>query len=309
MKLLEARDIVKQFSNHLALNKVNLAVDEGSIYGLLGPNGAGKTTMIRIINQITAPDDGEIFFNNHKLKANDVFDIGYLPEERGLYRKMKVGEQAIYFAQLKGLSRSDAISKLKDWFVKFEIQAWWDKKVEELSKGMQQKIQFITTVIHEPKLLIFDEPFSGFDPINTNIIKQEILELKKKGATIIFSTHNMESVEELCTHITLINESVSLLEGPMDTIRRNYSLDEYEIGFRGDINLLKATLSTQYKIIESKQKNGENFVRVRILNDISTNDLLKTMLTSGNIISFREIIPSMNDIFIKVVEDASKKNK
>lgn len=309
MKLLEARDIVKQFSNHLALNKVNLAVDEGSIYGLLGPNGAGKTTMIRIINQITAPDDGEIFFNNHKLKANDVFDIGYLPEERGLYRKMKVGEQAIYFAQLKGLSRSDAISKLKDWFEKFEIQAWWDKKVEELSKGMQQKIQFITTVIHEPKLLIFDEPFSGFDPINANIIKQEILKLKKKGATIIFSTHNMESVEELCTHITLINESVSLLEGPMDTIRRNYSLDEYEIGFSGDINLLKATLTTQYKIIESKQRNGENFVRVRILNDISTNDLLKTMLSSGNIISFREIIPSMNDIFIKVVEDASKKSK
>lgn len=309
MKLLEARDIVKQFSNHLALNKVNLAVDEGSIYGLLGPNGAGKTTMIRIINQITAPDDGEIFFNNHKLKANDVFDIGYLPEERGLYRKMKVGEQAIYFAQLKGLSRSDAISRLKDWFEKFEIQAWWDKKVEELSKGMQQKIQFITTVIHEPKLLIFDEPFSGFDPINANIIKQEILELKKKGATIIFSTHNMESVEELCTHITLINESVSLLEGPMDTIRRNYSLDEYEIGFSGDVNLLKATLTTQYKIIENKQRNGENFVRVRILNDISTNDLLKTMLSSGNIISFREIIPSMNDVFIKVVEDASKKSK
>jgi ABC-2 type transport system ATP-binding protein len=309
MKLLEARDIVKQFSNHLALNKVNLAVNEGSIYGLLGPNGAGKTTLIRIINQITAPDNGEIFFNNHKLKANDVFDIGYLPEERGLYRKMKVGEQAIYFAQLKGLSRSDAISRLKDWFEKFEIQAWWDKKVEELSKGMQQKVQFITTVIHEPKLLIFDEPFSGFDPINANIIKQEILKLKKKGATIIFSTHNMESVEELCTHITLINESVSLLEGPMDTIRKNYSLDEYEIGFRGDVNLLKATLTTQYKIIESKQRNGENFVRVRILNNISTNDLLKTMLSSGNIISFREIIPSMNDIFIKVVEEASKKSK
>lgn len=309
MKLLEARDIVKQFSNHLALNKVNLAVNEGSIYGLLGPNGAGKTTLIRIINQIIAPDNGEIFFNNHKLKASDVFDIGYLPEERGLYRKMKVGEQAIYFAQLKGLSRSDAISRLKDWFEKFEIQAWWDKKVEELSKGMQQKIQFVTTVIHEPKLLIFDEPFSGFDPINANIMKQEILELQKKGATIIFSTHNMESVEELCTHITLINESVSLLEGPMDTIRRNYSLDEYEIGFRGDINLLKATLTTQYKIIENKQRNGNNFVRVRILNDVSTNDLLKIMLSSGNIISFREIIPSMNDIFIKVVEDASKKSK
>jgi len=309
MKLLEARDIVKQFSNHLALNKVSLAVNEGSIYGLLGPNGAGKTTLIRIINQITAPDNGEIFFNNHKLEANDVFEIGYLPEERGLYRKMKVGEQAIYLAQLKGLSRSDAISRLKNWFEKFEIQAWWDKKVEELSKGMQQKIQFITTVIHEPKLLIFDEPFSGFDPINANIIKQEILELKKKGATIIFSTHNMESVEELCTHITLINESVSLLEGPMDTIRRNYSLDEYEIGFRGDINLLKATLTTQYKIIENKQKNGDNFVRVRLLNDISTNNLLNAMLSSGNIISFNEIIPSMNDVFIKVVEDASKENK
>jgi len=309
MKLLEARNIVKQFSNHLALNKVNLSVNEGSIYGLLGPNGAGKTTLIRIINQITAPDNGEIFFNNHKLKTNDVFDIGYLPEERGLYRKMKVGEQAIYLAQLKGLSRSDAISRLKDWFEKFEIQAWWDKKVEELSKGMQQKVQFITTVIHEPKLLIFDEPFSGFDPINANIIKQEILELKKKGATIIFSTHNMESVEELCTHITLINESVSLIEGPMDTIRRNYSQNEYEIGFSGDINLLKATLTTQYKIIENTQKNGDNFVRVRILNDISTNNLLNAMLSSGNIISFNEIIPSMNDVFIKVVEDASKKNK
>ncbi len=222
---------------------------------------------------------------------------------------MKVGEQAIYLAQLKGLSRSDAISRLKDWFEKFEIQAWWDKKVEELSKGMQQKVQFITTVIHEPKLLIFDEPFSGFDPINANIIKQEILELKKKGATIIFSTHNMESVEELCTHITLINESVSLIEGPMDTIRRNYSQNEYEIGFSGDINLLKATLTTQYKIIENTQKNGDNFVRVRILNDISTNNLLNAMLSSGNIISFREIIPSMNDVFIKVVEDASNKNK
>lgn len=306
MKLLEAREIVKQFSNHLALNNVNMAVNKGSIYGLLGPNGAGKTTLIRIINQITAPDNGEILFKNHKLKADDIYDIGYLPEERGLYRKMKVGEQAIYLAQLKGLSRSDAISRLKKWFEKFEIQPWWNKKVEELSKGMQQKIQFVSTVIHEPNLLIFDEPFSGFDPINARIIKKEILELKKKGATIIFSTHNMESVEELCTHITLINDSVSLLEGPIDKIRKNYSLNEYEIGFKGDINLLKATLSPQYKIINSEQKNGESIVKIRILKDISTNDLIKSMLSSGNIISFNEIIPSMNDIFIRVVEEASK---
>lgn len=309
MELLQVRNIVKKFSNHLALDKVSLTVTEGSIYGLLGPNGAGKTTMIRIINQITAPDYGEIFFNNHKLKADDVFQIGYLPEERGLYRKMKVGDQAIYLARLKGLSRTDAISKLKKWFEKFEIQAWWNKKVEELSKGMQQKVQFITTVIHEPTLLIFDEPFSGFDPINVNLIKQEILELKKKGATIIFSTHNMESVEELCTHITLINESVSLLEGPIEKIRRNYSSNEYEIGFSGNINLLKATLTSQYKIIDSRQRNGESFIRVRIMDNISTNDLLKSMLSSGNIISFREFIPSMKDVFIKVVEDASKKSK
>lgn len=309
MKILQARDIVKQFSNHLALNKVNLAVNKGSIYGLLGPNGAGKTTLIRIINQITAPDNGEILLNNHKLKAEDVHNIGYLPEERGLYRKMKVGEQAIYLAQLKGLSRSDAISKLKYWFEKFEIQPWWNKKVEELSKGMQQKIQFITTVIHEPELLIFDEPFSGFDPINANLIKQEILKLKKKGATIIFSTHNMESVEELCTHITLINNSVTLLEGPIDKIRKNYSLNEFEIGFRGDTNLLKATLSSQYKIVETKKKNGDNIVNIRLLNDISTNDILKSMLSSGNVVSFNEIIPSMNDVFIRVVEESSKKNK
>ncbi|MDK2978265.1 MAG: type transport system ATP-binding protein, partial [Bacteroidales bacterium] len=207
MELLKIENIEKRFINHLALDDVNMAVPENSIYGLLGPNGAGKTTLIRIINRITAPDKGRIFLNGREMKPEDIHDIGYLPEERGLYKKMKVGEQALYLARLKGLSKRDALKKLKYWFDKFEIQAWWDKKVEELSKGMQQKVQFIITILHEPKLLIFDEPFSGFDPINTNLLKQEILKLRKKGSTIIFSTHNMGSVEELCDHITLINNA------------------------------------------------------------------------------------------------------
>jgi len=213
MELFKAQHIVKQFANHLALDQITVSVPEGSIYGLLGPNGAGKTTLIRIINQITAPDSGELFFKGNKLKSDDIYDIGYLPEERGLYKKMKVGEQSVYLARLKGLSRQDALKKLKVWFEKFEIEAWWDKKVEELSKGMQQKVQFIITVLHEPKLLIFDEPFTGFDPINVKILKKEILKLKDQGATIIFSTHDMRSVEELCSHITLINKARTLLEG------------------------------------------------------------------------------------------------
>jgi ABC-2 type transport system ATP-binding protein len=303
MELFKAQHIVKQFANHLALDQITVSVPEGSIYGLLGPNGAGKTTLIRIINQITAPDSGELFFKGNKLKSDDIYDIGYLPEERGLYRKMKVGEQSVYLARLKGLSRQDALKKLKVWFEKFEIEAWWDKKVEELSKGMQQKVQFIITVLHEPKLLIFDEPFTGFDPINVKILKKEILKLKDQGATIIFSTHDMGSVEELCSHITLINKARTLLEGSIDEIRKRYASNEYEIGFEGEANLLTATLSSQYKILEHKKVNGQSIVRIKLQDSFSTNDILKSLLQSGKIVSFNEIVPGMNDIFIRVVQE------
>ncbi|HDR90427.1 MAG TPA: ABC transporter ATP-binding protein [Bacteroidetes bacterium] len=307
MDILKARNIVKQFSNHLALDKVSIHVPEGAIYGLLGPNGAGKTTLLRIINQITAPDEGEVEFKNRKLKADDVFDIGYLPEERGLYKKMTVGEQAMYLAQLKGMKRSEAVKKLRYWFEKFEIQPWWNKKVEELSKGMQQKLQFIVTILHEPSLLIFDEPFSGFDPINARILKQEIQELKKKGATIIFSTHDMGSVEELCNHITLINRSRTLLEGPIDKVREEYRTNRFEVIFEGSPNLLDFTLSSQYKIIENTPVNGTQRLLIEIVDGISTNEIISSLLTRGKIISFNEKLPSMNDIFIQVVEEENKK--
>ncbi|MGC9470202.1 MAG: ABC transporter ATP-binding protein [Bacteroidales bacterium] len=307
MDILKARNIVKQFSNHLALDKVSIHVPEGTIYGLLGPNGAGKTTLLRIINQITAPDEGEIDFKNRKLKADDVFDIGYLPEERGLYKKMTVGEQAMYLAQLKGMKRSEAVKKLRYWFEKFEIQPWWNKKVEELSKGMQQKLQFIVTILHEPSLLIFDEPFSGFDPINARILKQEIQELKKKGATIIFSTHDMGSVEELCNHITLINRSRTLLEGPIDKVREEYRTNRFEVVFEGSPNLLDFTLSSQYKIIENTPVNGTQRLLIEIVDGISTNEIISSLLTRGKILSFNEKLPSMNEIFIQVVEEENKK--
>ena len=307
MDILKARNIVKQFSNHLALDKVSIHVPENTIYGLLGPNGAGKTTLLRIINQITAPDEGEIIFKNRKLKAEDVFDIGYLPEERGLYKKMTVGEQTMYLAQLKGMKRSEAVKKLRYWFEKFEIQPWWNKKVEELSKGMQQKLQFIVTILHEPSLLIFDEPFSGFDPINARILKQEIQDLKKKGATIIFSTHDMGSVEELCDHITLINRSRTLLEGPIDKVREEYRTNRFEVIFEGSPNLLDFTLSSQYKIIENIPVNGTQRLLIEIVDGISTNEIISSLLTKGKILSFNEKLPSMNDIFIQVVEEENKK--
>ncbi len=232
MPLFEARNITKQYGSQLALDNVSISVPEQSIYGLLGPNGAGKTTLIRIINQITGPDSGELFLNGKKLMPEDVQLIGYLPEERGLYKKMKVGEQALYFAQLKGLSKAEAMKRLKYWFKKLEIVDWWGKKVEELSKGMAQKVQFVTTVLHEPKLLIFDEPFTGFDPVNTNTVKKEILFLRERGATVIFSTHNMESVEELCDNITLIDKAKTILEGRVDEIRRKWAGNEYELVFQ-----------------------------------------------------------------------------
>lgn len=309
MEIFSARNIVKQFSNHLALDDVSITVPRGSVFGLLGPNGAGKTTLLRIINQITAPDRGELLFKGKKLQPNAIYDIGYLPEERGLYRKMKVGEQALYLARLKGLSRKDALSKLKKWFEKFEIEAWWDKKVEELSKGMQQKVQFIVTVLHEPKLLIFDEPFSGFDPINVNLLKQEILKIKNKGTTIIFSTHDMGSVEELCSHITLINKAKTILEGPIDEIRQTYAANEYEIVFEGDINLLTATLSSQYKFLEHAKKNGRSIVKAKVLEGSTSNEMLKALLNAGMIVSMNEIVPSMNDIFINVVGESNTIDK
>jgi ABC-2 type transport system ATP-binding protein len=235
MALFEANNVTKQYGNHLALDNVSISVPEQCIYGLLGPNGAGKTTLIRIINQITGPDTGELFLNGKKLMPADVQFIGYLPEERGLYKKMKVGEQALYLAQLKGLSKAEAMKRLKYWFTKLDIIDWWGKKIEELSKGMAQKVQFVTTVLHEPKLLIFDEPFTGFDPLNTKIIKDEILFLRERGATIIFSTHNMESVEELCDNITLIDKSKTILEGSVNEIRSRWAANEYDLVFNGNV--------------------------------------------------------------------------
>ena len=299
MPLFEAKNITKQFGNHLALDKVSISVPEQCIFGLLGPNGAGKTTLIRIINQITGPDSGELFLNGKKLMPHDVQVIGYLPEERGLYKKMKVGEQALYFAQLKGLSKTEAMKRLKYWFKKLEIIDWWGKKVEELSKGMQQKVQFVTTVLHEPKLLIFDEPFTGFDPLNTKIIKDEILFLRERGATIIFSTHNMGSVEELCDNITLINKAKTILEGSVDDIRRHWAANEYDLIFDGDV---KIEGNGHYNILNQKLDQNKSVIRLKTTSNINTNDILKTVMKSGNIISFNPSMPSMNEIFIRVVE-------
>lgn len=303
MELLNVQSVEKTFVNHKALDKVDLVVPENSIYGLLGPNGAGKTTLIRIINRITAPDSGIVNFQGKPMRNLDIHDIGYLPEERGLYKKMKVGEQALYLAQLKGLNKREALKRLKSWFEKFEMQAWWDKKVEELSKGMQQKVQFIATVVHEPSLLIFDEPFSGFDPINANLLKKEILELKRKGATIIFSTHNMGSVEELCDHITLINKSKNILEGPIDQVREKYRSHVYEIAFKGNPTEVAAALNGSYEITHEETGQEKNVVRVKGNEHGEANQLLNKLIPISEIVSFRELIPSMNDIFIQVVQD------
>lgn len=306
MDIFKAQHIEKRFSNHLALDDVSLSVPEGSIYGLLGPNGAGKTTLIRIINQITAPDRGELYFNNRKFKADDIFKIGYLPEERGLYKKMKAGEQAVYLSRLKGVAKDDAIKKLRYWFEKFDISAWWNKKVEELSKGMQQKIQFIVTIIHEPKLLIFDEPFSGFDPINTNILKKEILNLKEKGSTIIFSTHDMGSVEELCDRITLINKSKSILEGDIREIRKTYKSNTFEIELEGDTGKLPGLLKNNFRLVDLKKSDDYSIARIEVLGQPDKNKLLEAIIPYFGIISFNEVIPRMNEIFIRVVEEAQQ---
>lgn len=306
MNLLEAHGIEKRYSSHLALDDVSIMVPKGTIYGLLGPNGAGKTTLIRIINQITGPDKGEVLFNGRKLEANDIYKIGYLPEERGLYKKMKVGEQALFLSQLKGLSRNDAMKRLKYWFEKFEIQSWWDKKIEELSKGMAQKVQFMVTVIHEPELLIFDEPFSGFDPINTQLVKDEILELKKKGTTIIFSTHNMSTVEDLCDHITLINKSKNILSGQIDNVRMNYGSNIFEVGYRGNYDAIASNLGGMFEIINNNIENAVPKLQVKVANPAESNKLLQSILPHAEVVSFNPVVPSMHDIFIKVVSEYNK---
>ena len=292
--ILIARNIVKQYENHLALNDVSLEIPKGSIYGLLGPNGAGKTTLMKIINQITAPDSGAIIFNNEKLVRKHISQIGYLPEERGLYRKMKVGEQSLYLAQLKGMSKKEATLKLKTWFEKLDILQWWDKKVEELSKGMAQKVQFAITVIHNPDLLIFDEPFSGFDPVNTSIIRKEILELKEKGTSIIFSTHRMESVEEICDEITLIDNGISILQGEINIIKDQFRNNTFQIELNS--NNLKLD---GFEIIHQ----DENNFTVKVPSDKNSKELITEILKTSEIISFNEKIPSMEEIFIKTVSN------
>ncbi|MCP4552077.1 MAG: ATP-binding cassette domain-containing protein [Bacteroidetes bacterium] len=304
MSLFTAENVTKHFSNHTALKSVSIDVPKQSIFGLLGPNGAGKTTLIRIINQIIAPDEGTLLFNGKKLHSDHVFNIGYLPEERGLYKKMKVGDQAIYLAQLKGISRSDAIKKLKYWFEKFDIDTWWNRKVEELSKGMQQKIQFIVTILHDPELLIFDEPFSGFDPINVNLLKEEILKLRDNGATIIFSTHNMASVEELCDHIALLNNAEKILEGKVHDIKNKYKSNTYSVTYSGSKALLPSIVNNGFELLENNSENGLSRAVIKT-NDGGQNELISSLLPHINIHSFNEIIPSMNDIFIKRVAEAN----
>lgn len=294
--LLIVKDVVKQYGDYTALTNANISVPKGSIYGLLGPNGAGKTTLMRIINQITAPDSGKVIFDGEPLQKHHISEIGYMPEERGLYKKMKVGEQALYLAQLKGMSYNEALEKLKFWFEKLDILAWWNKKVEELSKGMAQKIQFIVTVIHEPKLLIFDEPFSGFDPINAAIIRKEILELAEKGTTIIFSTHRMESVEEICDHIALINKSKTILEGTIEDIKKQFTTNTFEIvTSAGELQE-----NDIFTIVSCKDKN----YHIKLKEGQSSKEILESILKDTEIISFKKEIPRMEDIFIKAVKNA-----
>lgn len=305
-KLLVAENVSKSFGEFKALNNVSIEVPKGSIFGLLGPNGAGKTTFIRIINQITMPDTGKVFLDGEPLKPHHIQNIGYLPEERGLYKSMKVGEQALYLAQLKGLSKSEAKAKLKYWFERLEIGDWWDKKIQELSKGMAQKIQFVVTVLHEPKLLIFDEPFSGFDPINANLIKDEILKLRDDGATVIFSTHRMESVEEMCDHIALINKSNKILDGKLIDIKRAYKNNTYEVGLvTQNAAAVSAYLKDTFTVTPATFKtiNDELQYKIQIPDAASPNDLVQYLNSHGHLTHFKEVIPSANDIFIETVKN------
>ena len=297
MAFLEVKNVRKQYANHLALDNVSLEIEKQHVYGLLGPNGAGKTTLIRIINNITAPDSGEVLLNGKPLNANDTARIGYLPEERGLYKKMKVGEQALYLCQLKGLSKPDALKRLKYWFEKFEIENWWDKKVEELSKGMAQKVQFITTVLHQPELLIFDEPFSGFDPVNADLLKREILELRDNGATIIFSTHNMESVEAICDDISLINHSRVVLQGRVSDIQQQFKENIYSALIRTK----ELKNSELFDIIDKKVMGNQTQVRLKTA--LESNALLQALISDYEVKAFNEELPSMHEIFVKTVTE------
>jgi ABC-2 type transport system ATP-binding protein len=305
VNLIQVENVTKRYSGHLALDSVSVAVPEQCIFGLLGPNGAGKTTLIRIVNMITAPDEGQIYFAGRNMQENDIGQIGYLPEERGLYKKMKVGEQALYLAQLKGMSRHDAMIALKQWFEKFDIGNWWNKKVEELSKGMQQKVQFIITVLHQPRLLIFDEPFSGFDPINVNILKQEILRLRDNGSTIIFSTHNMASVEELCDNIALINRSRKILEGNVMDIRKGQRTETWEVEISG-VNPASLQLPGSFRVLETDEAGGRSLIKIQGSVNHKSNELLSGLISQGEVHAFREILPTMNDIFIATVNASDK---
>ncbi|MEF2643448.1 MAG: ABC transporter ATP-binding protein [Paramuribaculum sp.] len=304
--ILSVENVSKTFGSHRALDSVSLSVPAGTVYGLLGPNGAGKTTLIRIINHITAPDSGSVTFDGHPLTQNDVVNIGYLPEERGLYKKMKVGDQAVFFARLKGLSRQQAVAELKKWFDRFDISEWWNRKVSELSKGMAQKVQFIVTVLHRPKLLIFDEPFSGFDPINANLLRDEILRLKDEGATVIFSTHNMASVEEICDNITLINNGRNILTGEVDALRREFTRGKYSIEFNGDASLLSERLkpmltAESYQILPS----GKKRLDLTLSDGIAQRDLISAVNDTVELVSFNPAMASMNDIFISTVSSSN----
>ncbi len=301
MNTLEARHISKSYAQHKALDDVSIAVKQGTVFGLLGPNGAGKTSLIRIINQITGPDSGEVLFNGQKLEPLHREFIGYLPEERGLYKKMKVGEQCMYLAQLKGLSKADAKKRLMDWFVKFEIHHWWDKKIEDLSKGMAQKVQFITTVLHDPKLLILDEPFSGFDPINAELIRQEMLRLKNEGCTIILSTHDMGSVEELCDEIALINRSRVILDGTVKEVKNRFRTRVYEVKYQGMAMDLGISLWAAFELVKNEAQEDHAVAHIRIPEGSNLNQLLNALIPNIDIISVREMVPDMNQIFIEAV--------
>ncbi|MFC4212518.1 ABC transporter ATP-binding protein [Pedobacter lithocola] len=297
--MLSVKNIVKQYANHRALDDVSLEVERGKIFGLLGPNGAGKTSLIRIITQITAPDSGEVIFNGQKLNSNHINQIGYLPEERGLYKKMEIGEQILYLSKLKGLSTAEATARIKFWFEKFDMGGWWNKKVEDLSKGMQQKVQFVATILHNPELIILDEPFSGFDPVNADLIKNEILELNAKGTTFIFSTHRMESVEELCDNIALIDKSKKILDGAVDDIKASYRNNTYQIEYIGEADFASNDL---FDIIERSDIKDGTCIKFKLNGDTSVNHVLAFLLPQVRINHLKEVIPSMNDIFIERVK-------
>lgn len=297
--MLSVKNIVKQYATHRALDKVSLEVEKGKIFGLLGPNGAGKTSLIRIITQITAPDSGEVFFNGERLNTKHISQIGYLPEERGLYKKMEIGEQVLYLSKLKGLNSAEATKRIKYWFEKLDMKDWWNKKVEDLSKGMQQKVQFVATVLHQPELIILDEPFSGFDPVNADIIKNEILELNKNGATFIFSTHRMESVEELCDNIALINKSQKILDGTVDEIKASYRSNTYWVEYEGDYNV---TNNEVYDVLQTENVKANTLVKLQLKENRRANEALSSLLPHVNIHRLDEVIPTMNDIFIEKVK-------